>query len=320
MLYISYALPGRVQWRAHSEEHYWDLLIEHCLFQTVYADDGGERPLIDTTSTNLSQTPREQCEIKGLIQDMADLAHDSPGRSVIIQGLVSQQQLNGCTGRVLPLTGRGALAKPPTASRIPVRLSNLKTISCRPENVTYHDVTAPTTSAPGTPTIDTPAPAPISPRPSSSLTLTSADDAAEPSSTSNPPPLPSPTGRLANLVRSGVRLQGCLRVLTRKQLLNSTLAERSIKCRTCKDGARDEYVAKARTVHLSPEPVSQSVVKLLCVDCLIRAALAAGVPVKKEDVAEFVLGRCMKPSYACNVLEGVPVTRAPDFLGDYPLF
>lgn len=51
-----------------SEEWYWQQLVASKHFCSVYADTpGAQQPLI--TGNNLSQTPREQCELEGIVTE-----------------------------------------------------------------------------------------------------------------------------------------------------------------------------------------------------------------------------------------------------------
>lgn len=255
----------------------------------MFADDGGKQPLIDVIAVNLSQTPREQCELKGLISGSSNLCHSGPGQSIIVHGLVNQQELNGCTGRVLPLSGRGSLMKPAVGPRIAVRLTTMKAISCQPQKIKYHAISnnpsaaASNTHSPGVP-LATANPA-------------RHDAAAQPSIAA----LPVPTGALAKRVRSVVRSSNCRMLIIRMALTGSDMPEAAITCTMCKDSRQEGYVALARTQGLSRKP-QKSLVRLQCVDCLIRAAQAEGVAADVESVESFLESHCMWPCEACNIL------------------
>lgn len=294
------------QWAAHSEEFYWDILLRRSHVHSIFADDGGERPLIDVSTANLSQTPREQCEILGLSVNASDLSQDGPGKSVIVHGLVNQQQLNGLTGRVLPLTGRGSLAKPPTAPRIAVRLINMKTICCRPENISYHAVIThsfATQHSPARRAAALPATAPVAAR--------GAQQAAA--------VLPFLTGPLVQLVHSCVRSANCRMFMIRMSLRGCLLPESAIRCATCTDGKQEGYVVLARKQGLSSRSLKSSV-QLQCVGCLVRTAQAARVPANARSVEHFVEEQCMWPVDAYNMLTENPVMRSEGVSGSYKFY
>jgi hypothetical protein len=120
-------------WPLYSEEYYWDRLLEKP-FRSIYATDGGKQPLIDLPVRNLSQTPREQCELDGFLK--TGLEVEGPGQEVVVHGLKSAQELNGQRGRVLPKSGPGAPPAAPAAGRVAVRLvEGGKVVSCRKENL-----------------------------------------------------------------------------------------------------------------------------------------------------------------------------------------
>lgn len=261
-----------MKWPSNSEEFYWDLLLEHSMSRSPDEVDFGREALIYVMTVNLSQTPREQCEILGLSTNKGNLAHHSPGQSVIVHGLINQQQLNGCSGRVLPLTGQGSLATPPTAPRVAVRLTTMKTICCRPENIKYHAVEA----------------AHAAPRNTS--VAAASRSAAQPStskSRSTGAGLVSPTGRLADLVRADVLLGDMPLLVSRASLRRGFVSESDIRCSTCGDASQDGYMALAGNQSNSRRP-GRPAMQLECVDCLIRRAQAAGVPADVASVGRFV--------------------------------
>lgn len=57
-----------------SEEWYWEQLVDNKPFRSVYE----EQPLISKRSKNLSQTPREKCELEGRVRE--GLERDGPGQ------------------------------------------------------------------------------------------------------------------------------------------------------------------------------------------------------------------------------------------------
>lgn len=116
----------RVVWPTCTEEYYWHLLVSTKPFRTIYAETPGSAPasLIDARPRNLSQHPREQCELEGLSTKPSELRCEGPGQEVMLLGLVSKPELNGMRGRVLPRAGRGApAAGAPSADRVAVRLA-----------------------------------------------------------------------------------------------------------------------------------------------------------------------------------------------------
>jgi hypothetical protein len=56
-------------WARGSEEHWWHALLLVKPFRSVYANDGDgdDMRLIAPRRENLSQTPREQAELEGLL-------------------------------------------------------------------------------------------------------------------------------------------------------------------------------------------------------------------------------------------------------------
>lgn len=72
------------------------------------------------------------------------------------------------------------------------------------------------------------------------------------------------------------------------------LAEQFIFCGSCGEREVDGYVAMARSC--------APAVRLQCVDCLVRAAHAAGVVPDAEKVARFVDGHVMGSVEACFTL------------------
>lgn len=71
-------VPGK-RWKKYSEEWYWDMLLNKVPFRSIYADEPGSRqPLIYTRSKNLSQTPREQCELLSIVSEGLEL--EGPGQ------------------------------------------------------------------------------------------------------------------------------------------------------------------------------------------------------------------------------------------------
>lgn len=72
--------PGR-RWPQYSEEWYWEVLVVAKPFRSVYEEGpgpGSTQPLISRRPTNLSQTPREQCELEGLVAHGRD--RQGPGQ------------------------------------------------------------------------------------------------------------------------------------------------------------------------------------------------------------------------------------------------
>ncbi len=90
----------------------------------------GPRPLIAPRGVNLSRTPREEAERRGVVAwadwssaDEAVLA--APGAGVRLRGL-STAMLNGRLGRVLPREGPGAPEEAAAPGRVAVRLAGAK--------------------------------------------------------------------------------------------------------------------------------------------------------------------------------------------------
>lgn len=111
------------RWPKFSEEWYWEALVDAKPFRSVYEEQTNSRqPLISKlqSSKNLSQTPREQCELEGRVREGRE--RDGPGQEVVLHGLKSCPELNGRRGRVLPLSGPGA---PNTSLPAAVSLSGL---------------------------------------------------------------------------------------------------------------------------------------------------------------------------------------------------
>lgn len=282
------------RWPLESEEFYWGKLVEHCPYQSVYAEDNAPQPLIDIIPINLSQTPREQCEIMGLIEDPSQLSHNGPGQHVILHGLVNQQQLNGAIGRLLPQTGRGAPTPPPRAMRVAVRLTDLTILHVREQNITYYP--DPAVHVP-TPAVNIPAPpTTAAPRPASAKRTRHNPNAS----------LPPPTGQLAELVRADVRRGAIPMLLCRDNLIQAGRSDSAIMCVTCRDASQDGYVALHRTARYSSTPIPDEV-RLSCVDCTIRAAQAAHVPLNADLVGKFVDVHCMEGGDACRILKGLPM-------------
>lgn len=70
--------PGKL-WQKYSEEWYWDMLLNKVPFRSIYEDEPGSRqPLIYGRERNLSQTPREQCELQGIVSE--GLEREGPGQ------------------------------------------------------------------------------------------------------------------------------------------------------------------------------------------------------------------------------------------------
>lgn len=65
-------------WPKFSEEWYWERLVDKKPFRSVYEEESGRQPLISKRSRNLSQTPREQCELEGLVRE--GLEREGPGQ------------------------------------------------------------------------------------------------------------------------------------------------------------------------------------------------------------------------------------------------
>ncbi len=62
-------------WQKYSEEWYWDQLLGQVPFRSIYAEEVNSRqPLIGRCDKNLSQTPREECELRGVITNPVDLS------------------------------------------------------------------------------------------------------------------------------------------------------------------------------------------------------------------------------------------------------
>jgi hypothetical protein len=106
-----------------SEAFWW-----HELLRAVPAHVGvyaGAAPLVSSRAVNLSRTPREEAELRGVVrwEDWADEAVlTAPGAGVRLHGL-KNFLLNGRLGRVLPLEGPGAPADAPAPGRVAVRLA-----------------------------------------------------------------------------------------------------------------------------------------------------------------------------------------------------
>lgn len=79
------------RWTKWSEEWYWKRLVDKKkMFVSIYEDEPrSQRPLISKRSRNLSQTPREQCELEGHVRE--GLERPGPGQVRNLLGL-------GCGG------------------------------------------------------------------------------------------------------------------------------------------------------------------------------------------------------------------------------
>lgn len=272
-------------WSPNSEEFYWDWLVERKPeFSSVYADEGGgAAALIDGAARNLSQTPREQCELEGLMPETRP-DFDGPGRAVLLVGLKSQPQLNGRRGRVLPLSGRGAPAGLPSMGRFAVRLEDGHELAVLPYNlVSCHK-----------------------------MGDLSAAVAAPPT---GPPPPPA-TGPLAALVRADV-LQGKVPpLMSRATLIKAGMPDAIMRCTSCGDAGQQGYVALKRTALPSATRLPPSAVRLECVDCLARAAQATDVAASAAAVTRFVDGRCSESMEAIMLLQGTAMQHwAGDSMG-----
>ena len=121
-----------------SEAFWW-----HTLLTAVKAHDSvysGASPLISPRSANLSRTPREEAELRGLVRAEDWLAADAaavtaPGAGVRLHNLASTG--NGRLGRVLPTTGPGAPPEAVSPGRVAVRLAgtSARVLSVKPVNL-----------------------------------------------------------------------------------------------------------------------------------------------------------------------------------------
>ena len=69
-------VAGR-RWPKFSEEWYWEQLLNRKPFRSVYAKPGSAaQPLISLQ--NISQTPREECELEGYVREGMERA--GPGQ------------------------------------------------------------------------------------------------------------------------------------------------------------------------------------------------------------------------------------------------
>jgi hypothetical protein len=111
-----------------SDAFWWHELI-HSGKVTGYSDVyEGTAPLISLRPVNLSRTPREEAEVRGLVaweewSSAEEAVVAAPGAGVRLQGLQGTQSLNGRLGRVLPREGPGAPADAVAPGRVAVRLA-----------------------------------------------------------------------------------------------------------------------------------------------------------------------------------------------------
>lgn len=285
----------RAQWPVHSEEFYWEMLIDHrCSYTSVYEEEGKPGPLITNSTINLSQTPREQCEINCLITDESMLALDGPGQSVIIHGLVKEPGMNGFTGRVLPVSGRGAPPTPPEFPRIAVALECLLTIQCLPENVKYFSKAANP-------------PAALGALVSSYRCMPALAAAMQ----AQPSPLPPHTYRELAVIATTVRwlfMQDDLLLLVRRFALVQLMPESEVCCSLCGNSKDDDFMAAARTKPCS----TQAKVQLLCVSCMTKEAQAAQISptvTTVTGVKDFLSSRCMGAFDAYTIMHGLHKAR-----------
>ena len=92
--------------------------------------------------------------------------------------------------------------------------------------------------------------------------------------------------------------------MSRVSLRGAGLPERLILCSGCGDDSCDHYLALTRTAPLQLAPLPHGALRLACVDCLARAALAAGVPQKPKAVGTFMDKACMGSCEACWQIMG----------------
>lgn len=86
-LFFCRPFPRSLQW-------YWEQLVDKVPFRSVYEDaPGAQQPLIWGRSRNLSQTPREQCELQGLVRE--GLERGGPGQVGSVWGVVASAVLAG---------------------------------------------------------------------------------------------------------------------------------------------------------------------------------------------------------------------------------
>ena len=229
---------------------------------------------------------------------------EGPGQEVMLQGLRSKPGLNGQKGRVLPLSGPGAPPAAPAVGRVAVRLArDSQVVSCKKENLISPYAVSAGSRAPATSAAAGGSGAGRSGSSGRATATTATAGAAQQQQ------LPRPTGRLADLITADVERGEMPPRLTRSSLREAGLSEALIKCCACGDGGQEKYMALARTAPASNQPLPKSALRLECIDCLIRAAQAAGVAANAEAVGEFVDGRTMGAFEACSLMMGFPTAQ-----------
>ncbi len=219
--------------------------------------------------------------------------HTNPGAEVQLHSLQSAAHLNGQIGRVLPRTGRGAPDRPPDPSRIPVRLRSGQVVACKPQNIqpTYQQ-----TNTDGVCEL------------SEALAGTSISSAGASSAAAGgsgaagaATAAAAPSGRLAELIRASVHDGFIPPVMTKETLVRFGMPQP--RCNACRRTDCNEYVALARTQSLSSNP-NPNMVKLKCVDCLIRKAERLGVEADEETVEDWVDIQIMGSMEVYAILQG----------------
>ncbi|KAG2422639.1 hypothetical protein HXX76_015877 [Chlamydomonas incerta] len=237
--------------------------------------------LIDPPEINLSQTPREQCELEARVADGLHLP--APGQE-----------------------GRGAPAAAPSAGRVAVRLRGGREVAVRPENVRSPHAAAAPVGGPAT-AGNGRAPPPASAAAGAGFTASSSSGSSGNggSGTRQQKQRPPPNAELAELIRADLRRGATPPLLTRETVLRCGLPPHQVRCVRCGTTDAAEFMALRRTAPLSPQPCPEAV-RLECLDCSAREAERQGVAPTARDVEDWVDERVMGSVAACSVLMGHP--------------
>lgn len=272
----------------YSEEWYWELLVDQKPFRSVFEQPDSTQPLILKRTINLSQTPREQCELEGRVRE--GLERGGPGQEVVLHGLKSCPELNGRHGRLLPPSGTGAPAHRAAPGRVAVRLADGgREVAVRPENLrSPHSATAAEGGAAAPAAAGAPAGAPPPQQPQQQ----------EPAS-----PCTAEVARLLELEFSKWHTAPCLKP---SDLRHAGMPPAHARCCACARGgeAVGRYVALKRTAPLRAAPLPAAALRLLCLDCYVASAVAEGLPLTEKAMEEYVDGTMMGAMEACMQLMG----------------
>ena len=192
-------------------------------------------------------------------------------QEVVLHGLKSSPQLNGCRGRVLPLSGPGAPASTAAAGRVPVRLAGSgREVAVRPENLRSPHAAAGSGAAAGE----------AQQGEQQQQTQPQQTQQAQQQQHAQQQQQQQQQGakaQMLGLLEGEFALWQTGATLTATNLRQAGMREQHIRCCACGRAGEQpgRYVALKRTALLSSRPLPDSALHLLCVDCYAEAAVAA---------------------------------------------